>query len=632
MAAYAQDFQSKSQGLLGYVQSQLSQVVGWSALPGQLNKIVASSGGYVWGFNAVGNFYMCKEPCDGTNWKQMANPPDMIGMPLDIAVDAQNVYVLFTGKVTKTTPAPAPSTSLPTFYPDYNYEGTGVPLGTGDYPFIRLMQSIRNDTVSSIRVPKGYTVTIYQDDIGSRSVTLTSDVADLRTIQFDNAISAIKITGGPITSGGSTYTDLGCWNDKAPRALTGPPQQYGYSVKKCADFALARGSDTFALQDGGWCVIKQGSDDYKKYGPATGACPELGGAWVNHVYQIPQTPAASTTTTSTNQLSFAIQPIDGSGRWNVQAIPGDVPANPQINITDQFIFVGNQGCSKPCTTSSWVAISAPQGAGQSMGVSAASSGSTYIPVNNAGKIKVYSGTGSGQGGWTEKPGLAGKIPVAVEADNQFMYAQDPGSGGIYRCGAPYTEDDSCKLADTQGKTVMGNHTISVNPRSYQTYIAAASSGPVGNLYQRLDEGSVNVAPLIEQTKKYTSGLDSDVNALGYATTAQAAALSAAHTREQALEAIEQITDLDDKFKETRIKQGNMRSKIINDKSALPTRIMALKVVAYTLVAVIILHIVLSFFLSPTLVMGISVVGTLIGLSVAYSYLGVGYKISFSSLN
>ena len=95
MAAYAQDFQSKSQGLLGYVQGQLSQAVGWSALPGQLNKIVASSGGFVWGFNTVGDFYTCKEPCDGTNWKQVARPAGISGMPLDIAVDAQNVYVLF---------------------------------------------------------------------------------------------------------------------------------------------------------------------------------------------------------------------------------------------------------------------------------------------------------------------------------------------------------------------------------------------------------------------------------------------------------------------------------------------------------------------------------------------------------
>jgi hypothetical protein len=489
----------------------------------------------VWGFNAVGNFYMCKEPCDGTNWKQVANPKGINGMPLDIAVDAQNVYVLYTSTV-----AAPPS----------------------------------NET--------------------------------------------------------SGITDLGCWNDTEARALSGPPQQYGYTPKTCKDFALSHGTDTFALQDGGWCVIQKQGDDYKKYGKATGTCAERGSAWVNHVYQVTQKAAAGPTT----QLSFATQPIDGTGNWSApQSIPGSPSVNPEINITDQFIFVGNQGCSKPCTTGSWVPISGPQGSGQSLGVVAASSGSTYVPVNNSGKIKVYAGTGNGQGGWTEKPGLAGKIPIAVEADNQFLYAQDQGSGGIYRCGAPYSDVTSCQLENTQGNTVSGTHTISVNPRSYQTYIAAASSGSVGNLYQRLDSGSVNVAPLIEETKKYASGLDSDVNALGTATTAQSAALAAAQTREEAMAAIQQITDLDDKFKETRINQGNMRSKIVNDK-AVPlstARLSALKVVAITLVCTIVLHVILGFFLSPTVVMGISIGVLAIGLFVAYSYLGAGVKVSISSL-
>jgi hypothetical protein len=461
-------------------------------------------------------------------------------MPIDIAVDAQNVYTLFTGAVTVSVPPPV--TNVPTFYTEYNYGGSGVPLPAGDYPFIRFVKSIRNDSIRSIRVPKGFSVTLYEDDIGSKSVTLTDDAPDLRTLQFDRKISALKISGSAAA-----------------------------------------------------------------------------------VAQVEAAP--------TSQLSFAIQPVDGSGSWHTQAIPGPIPTNPEINITDQFIFVGNQGCSKPCTTGSWVPISAPQGSGQSMGVVAASSGSTYVPVNNAGKIKVYAGTGNGQGGWTEKPGLAGKIPIAVEADNQFLYAQDQGSGGIYRCGAPYSDVTSCQLENTKGNTVSGTHTISVNPRSYQTYLAAASSGSVGNLYQRLDSGSVNVAPLIEETKKYASGLDSDVNALGNATTAQSAALAAAQTREEAMAAIEQITDLDDKFKETRIHQGNMRSKIVNDK-AVPlstARLSALKVVAITLVCTIVLHIILSFFLSPTIVMGISLGILAIGLFSAYGYLGAGVKVSISSL-
>ena len=533
MAAYAQDFQSKSQGLLGYVQSQLSQAVGWSALPGQLNKIVASSGGFVWGFNAVGNFYMCKEPCDGTNWKQMTNPSGVQGMPLDIAVDAQNVYVLYNAQISTQPPTP-PSASIGYMY---------GPWVAGHDEILKTDKDSQGNPVY-IAFESPYTKMV-------------------------NSLGVAKYYVGAV----SDYTPA-----KWDSATTTPPGDYKVSLT-----------------------------------PASSA---------------PPAPIL------TNQLSFAIQPVDGSGSWSApQAIPGTPPVNPEINITDQFIFVGNQGCSKPCTTGSWVPISGPQGAGQSLGVVAASSGSTYDPVNNSGKIKVYAGTGNGQGGWTEKAGLAGKIPVAVEADNQFMYAQDSGSGGIYRCGAPYTEEGSCELENTQGKSVMGNHTISVNPRSYQTYIAAATSGSVGNLYQRLDEGSVNVAPQVEEAKKYASGLDSDVNALGTATTAQAAALSAAQTREEAMAAIDQITDLDDKFRETRIKQGNLRSKIVNDKSVplSADRLTALKVVAIALMCTIVLHTVLSFFLSPTIVMGISVASLVIGVIVAYTYLGTGIKVSISSV-
>jgi hypothetical protein len=72
---------------------------------------------------------------------------------------------------------------------------------------------------------------------------------------------------------------------------------------------------------------------------------------------------------------------------------------------------------------------------------------------------------------------------------------------------------------------------------------------------------------------------------------------------------------------------------VNDK-AVPMatgRLNALKTVAITLVCTIVLHIVLSFFLSPTIVMGISLAVLAIGVSVAYSYLGAGVKVSISSL-
>ena len=532
MAAYAQDFQSKSQNLLGYVQSQLSQAVGWSPLPGQLNKMVASSGGYVWGFNTNGNFYTCKEPCDGTNWKQVANPTGVQGMPLDIAVDAQNVYVLYNAQITTQPPTP-PSASIGYIY---------GPWVAGHDEILKVDKDSQGNPVY-IAFESPYTKMV-------------------------NSLGVAKYYVGAV----SEYTPA-----KWESSTTTPPGDYKVSLT---------------------------------------------------------TASAPPPPIMTNQLSFAIQPVDGTGSWSApQSIPGTPPVNPEINITDQFIFVGNQGCSKPCTTAAWVAISGPQGSGQSMGVVAASSGSTYVPVNNAGNITVYSGTGNGQGGWTPQPGLAGKIPIAVEADNQFLYAQDVGSGGLYRCGAPYTEAGSCMLENTQGKTVSGNHTVSVNPRSYQTYIAAASSGTVGNLYQRLDEGSVNVAPLLDQTQEYATKMDSDVNALGDSTVAQSSALAAAQTREEAMGVIQQITDLDDTFKETRMKQGNMRSKIVNDRSVpLSTaRLTALKVVAITLGCTVILHVILSMFLSPMIVMGVSLTVLLVGVVVAYSYVGAGLTVSISSV-
>ena len=90
--------------------------------------------------------------------------------------------------------------SKPTFYPDTNFRGGGVGLDKGRYPFNRFISFIGNDTVSSIRVPTGYSVTVYlHGDIGSSSLTFTSDVSDLSTLRFsdgssaDNNISALVI-------------------------------------------------------------------------------------------------------------------------------------------------------------------------------------------------------------------------------------------------------------------------------------------------------------------------------------------------------------------------------------------------------------------------------------------------------
>jgi hypothetical protein len=85
----------------------------------------------------------------------------------------------------------------PIFYDNYNFTGNAVTLDVGSYPFTKFTQFIRNDSVSSIKVPQGFKVVVYRDDIGSQSITLTSDVSDLRQYPgFDKMASALVITRG----------------------------------------------------------------------------------------------------------------------------------------------------------------------------------------------------------------------------------------------------------------------------------------------------------------------------------------------------------------------------------------------------------------------------------------------------
>ena len=99
--------------------------------------------------------------------------------------------------------ASASTVPLVTFYSGYNYSGVANSLDVGEYSYAKMLASrIANDSISSIKIPNGYTVIVYQDDIGSLSTTLTSDVPDLRTVtvngrSFDKLISAFKISGSP---------------------------------------------------------------------------------------------------------------------------------------------------------------------------------------------------------------------------------------------------------------------------------------------------------------------------------------------------------------------------------------------------------------------------------------------------
>lgn len=94
--------------------------------------------------------------------------------------------------------------SGPTFYSEINYAGSGVTLGVGDYDLAQLQAAgIANDSISSIRVPTGFTVTGYADaGFSGTAWTFTADTANLGTTGNNDAISSLRIATGGGGSGG----------------------------------------------------------------------------------------------------------------------------------------------------------------------------------------------------------------------------------------------------------------------------------------------------------------------------------------------------------------------------------------------------------------------------------------------
>ena len=539
MAEYAQDFQSQSQSLLSYIQGKLANVVSWTALPGALNKIVASPTGFVWGFNSNGDIYVCKEPCDGRNWKQKSRPAGITGAPLDIAVDDQNVYLLF-----NTPPPPPPPTSA-------SVETWKISIGDVGNPPGHVALTSEGVLVSSY---------MYGGDFG-----------------FDKVVSGVK-------SGGKFSVTL---TDDANNTLT---------------FPLA------SIIGRGFFHDIRGSADVRT---------KFSNAKTMSVTIVPTSAASSSsgsTSTSTTQLSFCMQPVDGTGSWSApQAIPG-THVNPSINVSDQFIFVGSQGCSKPCTTNSWLPITQPSG---STGIAAASTGNTYA----MGGQKIYQSSANGQGGWKEQAGLSGVIPLAVEGDNKFILGVTQASGRPVRCSSPYTDDDSCKIDPTVTyKPMPGVHTMSLNPRSYQTYVAAASSGSVGNLYQRVDPGSIDHSGALDQANQYITKMDSNVNSLGSATSNQNALIEVGKVKKAANSVIKKITDISEERQSTAHERENVARQIqtVGGPDS-QWKMDVLQTVAITVAIVLLLYVIGGFVLSPIINMSIAIVGMLIGLGFAISF-------------
>ncbi len=196
----------------------------------------------------------------------------------------------------------------PTFYPDANYGGTGVRLDVGNYDLSTLQAAgIANDSVSSIRVPSGYTVTAYADSgFSGASWTFTADNANLASTGGNDGISSVKITNTGGTTGGTAlrahannqYVTAGSSPLIANSTTIGTAQQYtvtdlgngNVSLKAsangmyvCADNAGAASLIANRTAVGGWETFQlihnsDGSVSFKAQANGDYVTAENGGA------------------------------------------------------------------------------------------------------------------------------------------------------------------------------------------------------------------------------------------------------------------------------------------------------------------------------------------------------------------
>ncbi|WP_410771523.1 carbohydrate-binding protein [Fontibacillus sp. BL9] len=97
-----------------------------------------------------------------------------------------------------TTP---PATNGATFYADINYGGKAVTLGIGNYTLSQLnAKGIPNDWMSSLKVPGGWTVDVYENDnFGGTKWSFTSSSSWVGNT-INDKMSSVKIyTGSPST-------------------------------------------------------------------------------------------------------------------------------------------------------------------------------------------------------------------------------------------------------------------------------------------------------------------------------------------------------------------------------------------------------------------------------------------------
>ena len=101
MADFQAAYDHTTQDINNTLSTQLSSVLTWANIPGELTKVSSSSYGFAWGFSGS-SVYICQLPCTG-NWQPVDLSNFDISSVLDIATDDTSVYILSTNTLLTNT-------------------------------------------------------------------------------------------------------------------------------------------------------------------------------------------------------------------------------------------------------------------------------------------------------------------------------------------------------------------------------------------------------------------------------------------------------------------------------------------------------------------------------------------------
>lgn len=136
-------------------------------------------------------------------------------------------------------------------YKDELYAGPVQALYPGNYDLSSL--TIGNDALSSLRIPSGWSVTLYQNSAyGGSSITLTSDTPMLSSVSFNDAASSIKVTG-PTSSYPVIYKD---------GSYSGTSQTLRPGVYNDTDLTIGNDQLSSISVPSGWSVTLYASKDF----------------------------------------------------------------------------------------------------------------------------------------------------------------------------------------------------------------------------------------------------------------------------------------------------------------------------------------------------------------------------------